>query len=243
MRFNSPLATFTDILDQNWFMDPRVVFKAAAISAGKIDSAADSWALNGYIRPVIYTDASGNKYRMDLRLFKMPTGASDVTLGTFSWSSNPRTRTFTPSKEGYLISDSGVLIPNPCLAVDVAGALITDYYKTWDASQNDLDTFRVDTLEEGDYFWLQVGGHAELAASGAVNSGDILIASTATAGKVEAAAAIDTSSVANFNTTLKQHLMGDALPDAARGLGVAKETIGGAGLLDVELRLPVRYVW
>lgn len=180
--------------------------------------------------------------RLLLTPFLMPSGASDITLGTFSAITDGE-RTFTPTKEGNLISETGALVPSgsgPLEADDVAGMLLTDYYRGAPSSSgfNSLDLTREVTLEEGDLFWIIREGSVQFATDQTVADGDMLMTSNATSGTVEPSGAVGTASVAAHESSLNQNTAGQF---NRKSVGRARAARTGAGLVEGDLMLPPRY--
>lgn len=186
---------------------------------------------------------NGIRRRLRMTPFLMPDGASAITLGTFATSADGKTRTFTPTKEGNLIAETGALVPSgsgPMLARDVAGMLLTDYYRGGEPIENTnpLDLNRIITLEEGDLFWIVRQGDVQLASDATgTTDGDMLVTSNATSGTVKPAGAIGTSTVAAHESSLKLNTIGEPNRQA---VGQARATRTGAGLFEAWLDLPHR---
>lgn len=209
----------------------------------KIIEAADLWEARGKMRSVYYETAAGVKYAMDLVPYRHPTGALTVTLGTITYDAQG-VATYTPGAgiEGALLTETGVLIPNPSLSRNVAGMLLTDYYYHLDDALDTYESHRVTQIVEGDFLWLVRRGDVYLKSTTAVDIGKMVMASTTVAGNVEASGDLNTGgTIADYNTSVLKNVLGDALPREARGLAIARETIAAPGLVRSHLLLPPRY--
>lgn len=230
---------FSDIDEHSWLLPPNVVIRAADIAQRRIVTDGDLYQPN-QIRRVWFVDSDGVKHYLELTFYIHPTGAADITLGTVAASAT-NVVTYTPTLEGRLINESGVQIPTPCLAKDVAGQLLTDYFYHFDDNANQREHNRVLTIEAGDGLWLIRRGDTELDTTGAVTAGDDLVSSTTVAGEVETATAINTGgTIAEYEATLVQHTTGAASPSRGTCLARALETTGAAGQARCWLDLPDR---
>lgn len=241
MRFRPQDGQFTDLDEIRHHRPPNCVVRDGDVDYREIISTADEYAASGRNRHVIWETAAGVKFALELIPFRMPAGAVAVTVATQATAANG-TVTTTPSQEGRSLNESGVLIAATEEAEDVAGLMFTDmYYHVTD--QNEL--YRADdvtSLSEGDFLWLIRRGDVEVDVTAAVSDNAILISSATVAGEMQTAPAIDTTgTIAAYNTSLLQNLLGDANPRAL-GLGIAREAIVGAGLLNIRLLLPPRHV-
>ena len=230
--------TFTDLESNHWFKHPTVMITAEDLAV--IDISVDDFFF--VERTVIWKPVSGNPRRMVLRPFQMPTGASDLTMGSFTTSSTTGDRTYTSATEGRLIAETGVQVPtagSPNEGEEIAGMLLGRY--TSGSITNDRYnpklSFVQDTLEAGDIIWVVKEGRVQLDGGAAITDGDILGSSDAVAGEVLTAAAIDTTSPASLNTTLAERLFNGP---KGKAIAVARETTAGAGLVLADLYLPTR---
>lgn len=162
--------------------------------------------------------------RFDVFLYKLPTGASAITIGSVSGG------VYTPSKEGRLIRWDGALASGGDAAGDIAGMLLTDYF---DGQPPDLpvghaefeNSTRVTVLSPGDFFFIVREGQVELAATAAVTNRYPLIANGTATGQV----------VEGDPTDMAEMVQGIDLHTC---VGHALEAIGAAGLVEAYLRLP-----
>lgn len=242
MRNNDKVNAFTDLAEHGFLHQPHVIIKAEDITYNLVYEEADRYLATGRTRDVIYEDDSGNKRYLELVPYVHPVGAANITLGTLA-TAGSGVVTYTPSAEGFMLSEAGVLIPIAGIsAIDVAGVLFADYYYNFNDNLNQREHGRATVIEEGDLLWLIRAGRWELASSAAVTDDDMLIVSTATAGKVMSAGAINTGgTIGDFNTSLRKQILGDASPTYGLALAQARATIGAAGLVDADIRLPRRF--
>lgn len=229
--------------NKNYWMDesqeiwPSLPFQVIKADDPWYESTAELFSQQ-QTRRVSYKEDDGTRWSMELVLYKHPTGAADLTIGTQATATDG-TVTYTPTQEGRLISETGVLVPTagaPQNGEVVAGALFADYYTHFDDDYTNFDNGRVITIEEGDLLWVVRRGEFELDFSGAVTAGGHVVTSATVAGEVQAAAAIDTTTAITLHATLAEHL----LQRGYKAIGTAMETLGGAGLGKVFLELPVR---
>ena len=239
-RFRPQDGTFTDCTPGHFFpCSPNGIIKAARLAV--YDAATDDFF--HMPREVHWTTSAGVVHRMLLVPYIMPSGASDITLGTFATDSTTGARTYTASQEGKFLYNTGALVPTasaPQLASNIEGMLFTEYFTSGPTKEsvNDKLTHYAETLEEGDFFYLirEFDG-LQVYASEDITSGLSMISSGATAGAVADAAAIDTGgTVAAYNTSLAQNLPGAIGYSKSLGLFTAART--GAGLVTAKLRMP-----
>jgi len=247
MRNNALINSFTDLDPISHLFPPHVVIKAADVGSVWGDDAlihepADLWMAQPP-RLVVYEDADGNKFEVELTPYVHPTGAADLVLGVIAYAADG-TATYTPNFEGRFITEPGVLVPTagaPQDAIDVAGLLFTDYFTHFTDNAKQLETFRVHTIEEGDFLWLIRRGDWEPEVVGQVNDGDFLVSDGATAGRCVAAPAVNTGgTIANFYDTFIQHVIGQ--PEC-KALAQAKDSVPGPGVDNVRawIDLPPRF--
>ena len=239
MRNNALFNSFTDLSDRSWPTPPHVVVLAADLAQRRFLMNSDDYD-GSIMRPVLYEDASANKYYMELVPYVHPTGAGDLTIGTVATGATGVV-TYTPSAEGRLLGEDGALINTSSPAIDIAGLLFTDYFTHFSDNQDQRENFRVVKIHEGDFLWLVRRGEVYLDSTGALTSGDDLMVSASVAGEVDKSTTIDTTSAVTLNATLVKHLTGAAYRSAGACVARALETIGGAGLVKAELLLPDRF--
>jgi len=231
-RYNDNVNGFTDLSEHSYLTPPHVVVRAADLVNRKIRDDADLFNEHGITRKVLYEASDGTRYYLELVPYVHPS-ATAITIGAITESGE--VRTYTPSEEGRLITETGVLIPSvshPLPAIDVAGMLLTDYFEQFTDNLKEQEHYRVVDIEEGDFLWLVRNGEVELDASGAVTDGDILVSSSTVDGEVESAPVI--IDVA----TLRENIVGQ--PNHF-GLARAAETTVAAGLVAAHLELPRRH--
>lgn len=243
MRYNALVNSFTDLAPQSWMRNPHIIVRADEISTVFGEHATmisgDDWWLTMPTRPVLYEDASGNKYFHELVPYVHPVGAGSLTIGTLSTAADGVV-TYTPTQEGRLLAEAGVLVPilsAPQNAIDIAGMLFADYYYHFTDNMSQHESFRAITIEEGDFLWLVRRGDVELDGGAAITDGDILNSSDVVAGGVLPATAIDTTTAVTLFATLEDHLWGPNFHAIAQ----AKETTVGAGMVRAWLDLPPRF--
>lgn len=238
MRNNALFNSFTDLSDRSWPTPPHVVVLADDIAKRRFLMTSDDYD-GSIVRPVIYENASAQKFYLELVPYVHPTGAGNLTIGTVA-TSGTGVVTYTPSQEGRLLGEDGALINTSSPAIDIAGLLFTDYFTHFSDNADQRENFRVVTIHEGDFLWLIRKGVVYLDSTGALTSGDDLMVSASVAGEVDKSTTVDTTSAASLNTTLTKHLTGDAYPASGACVGRCLETIGAAGLVKAELLLPAR---
>lgn len=239
MRHNSRTG-FVDLQPFSFLTHVNRVIRAAETQqVQQFRRDADLFNL-GFNRRCFYVEDDDTRYYLEMVPYVHPTGAADLVIGTVAWSGN--TRAFTPSNEGLLLSETGVLVPiagAPQDAIDVAGAMLSDYVYHHDDDFNSKANYAVTTITEGDMLWVARKGDIELDSSTAVTAGEALVSSTTVAGEVEAATAIDTTgTIAAYHATLIEQTVNQPL---MKGLAVAKDTIAAAGTVKAWLDLPSRY--
>lgn len=240
MRYNLH-RNWIDIDERNYQHPPNVVIRAADMATyKKLIESADLWAAVDPSRRVIYEDSTGTKFSLELVPYVHPTGAGALTIGTLAYAADG-TATYTPTKEGYILSELGALAPVSSLARACAGMLFTDYYYHQDDGLDIYESHRVITINEGDFLWLIRKGIVYGASANAVTALDAVIISSGTAGKVAATPALDPTNAATLGATYLLNASGTATP-AGKCIGQALETIGGAGLLKMSLELPPRRI-
>jgi hypothetical protein len=240
--------TFNQIFSYLTMMHPTMLVRAASVNTSSTSTGQHGVFLNlarpGLWRPIErvmrWTSDDGATTRIvTLRLYRLPTGASTITLGTKTVSSTTQRVTYTPSLEGYLISTSGVLVPTASAPRDnseVAGLLLPKYVQEVDADHLGMEANTFTTLAAGDVCWVIVRGFAKVYASAAVTDEAPMNSSGATAGAAVDAPAIDTTSAATLHVSiLKRRPLGAT---GCQFLGTWKETTGGAGLALAHLMLP-----
>lgn len=240
MRNNDNVNSYTDLNEHSFLRPPHVLVRADDIEYREIITEADLYAA-GVNRRVLYEDADGNKFYQEFVPYVHPSGAASLTIGSIAYASDG-TATYTPSAEGRMIDETGVLVPTTSLAKDVAGMLLTDYFTHFNDNLHQREHFRVVEIKEGDFLWLLRRGKCELDMTGAVTAGKDVVVSESVAGEAEQATDISFANVAAIADTLPEHLTGDASPGVGLCIGTALETIGGAGLCSVDLKLPSRHV-
>lgn len=195
-------------------------------------------------REVIAEATDGTLWRFKLRLWKHQ--GSDITIATKTTTAN--SVTYTPTQEGRMVTygASSALLPtasHPCLNNTVAGALLTHYtsepvglQSTDGLLEDDSKTNWKTTLTAGDICWVVYEGDWEVDFSGAVTDNEPFVSSSTVAGEVEASPALNVGgTITQYNSTLVERTY-SGREDAA-ALGVARETLGGAGLARVNLLL------
>jgi len=200
VRHNALVNQFTDLDPITHYYPPHVIIRAADTGSAWGDKAlihtnADLW-MSQPVRRVVYEDEDGNKFYYELVPYVHPVGAGSLVLGTLATAADGVV-TYTTSFTGRLLDESGVLVPiagGPQDAIDVAGMLFSDYYTHFTDNAKQQETFRADTIEEGDFLYLVRRGdvHLDLTTVGAT-AGDILVTSATVAGEVQVAAAINTA--------------------------------------------------
>lgn len=238
MRNNDLFNSFTDLSEHSWLRLPHIVVTAADISYRDLIAEADLYAA-GEPRRVIYEDANNVKRYLELVPYIHPVGAGSFTIGTIVDNADG-TRTYTPSQEGRLLGEDGALINAGSVAIDIAGLLFADYYYHFTDGNTDKEHGRVVSIGEGDFLWLVRNGPIEVDSTTAVTALNDVVVSETVAGECEAATAIDTTSAATLNTTIREHLTATAAPGLGECIGRALETTLGAGLVEVDLALGPR---
>lgn len=238
MRYNDKINSFTDLNEYSFLRQPHIVVRKDDIDYREIITEADLY-LSGKNRVCIYETAAGVKHYLEFTPYVHPAGAAALTIGTLATSATGVV-TYTPTAEGRLINESGVLVPADEEASDVAGMLLTDYFYHFTDNASQHETHRVITINEGDFLWLVRRGKVELDVSGSVSANDILMSSATVAGECQLATVIDVTSTTTLRDTLKKNLLGDANP---RFFGLAKAIAArvGAGLVSADLLLPPRH--
>lgn len=236
MRFRPQDGAFRDLSQHKFLMPPNGIVKASRLAV--INRASDGFY--HLERPVQWVTAAGVVYNMLLIPVVLPTGASDITLGTMAWSGS--TRVYTPTKEGHLLYNTGALVPTasaPQLAENVEGVLFTEYFSSGPSNEtyNDKLIGYELTLEEGDLFYvIREMDNCEVYASETITDELAMVSSGAAAGQVADAATFDTGgTVAAYSASLRQNITGDI---AVYALGRFKTGRTGAGLVTANLRLP-----
>lgn len=242
MRHTAKVNGFSDIDEHSWLLPPNVIVPAADVAALRIYKGAELFD-GSMVRRVWYESGASltpTRYYYEMTPYIHPAGAGSFTLGTNATAADGVV-THTPGQEGRLLGEDGALINTSSAAIDIAGALLTDYYYNFNDNLNQREHFRALTIEEGDFLWLvRKASSFELDASGNITSGRIVIVSSTVAGEIEDGVDLDTSSVANYDTSLRKNLLRDAAPRYALGVGKALAARVGAGLVAVELDLGVR---
>lgn len=230
--------SFTVTTEVPEYLPPDVVRLAGDIALGSYPGP-NSQALKGRYVDAYWTRSSdGVVFPLKMRLFQMPAGASTVVIGTKTYNADG-TVTYTPTTEGYFITEAGVLVANTDTNGLIAGLLLADYFYAEEDDVNQHENNRVVELAAGDLFWVivqtsdDVDFGWQVAASGAVTSGRKLIGSSATAGKLEMSGAISTASVAALNASYAQNLYQSDFYTVATAL----ETIGAAGLCKAKVNI------
>ena len=215
-------------------LPPNVVIRAAAVSSGEFNQYSDLLNSNVDI-PVVFEKTDGTRYEFTIRLFKHPSGAGTITIATQSTGSDGRV-THTPTKEGYALATDGTLLLNTDEARGIAGFLFTDYFTEETHNLEGYENFHCTTLEEGDYYFLVVGGKWNAYSDNSPTVGRAFIGST-TAGQISMAGDFDTSSVAALSTSLRNNNPGP------RNFfcGTFLSAPGAAGLADVWIVLPPKH--
>ena len=237
-RYNNVRGVFQDLEDETRFWQPNIIIRAADfnqtfLTDRKLVADSDIW-YPGYVRRVIYR-VGGLEYPMELVPYIHPTGASAITLGSIAYSAE-NVGTYTPALQNRLLLWTGALAGAGALTRTIAGMMFADYYWHWDDNQHQMDLYHATTINAGDFLWLVRRGLITMDYAGAVADDGAII--TAANGEVDAAPAIDTSSVANLSTTLLGHLENQ---NFAKKVGEARETVSGAGQYLTELMLPRDY--
>lgn len=239
MRYRPTDGVWTDLEPLRFHRPPNCLVKAADIAYREIITEADLYAA-GMVRRCLFTTTAGVQYYVELVPYVHPDGAADITLGVFVNNSDG-TRDFTLQQEGRLINEAGVLVAASEEAVDVAGLLLGDYFTHIAPDDEQYEAFRCNLLEEGDFIWVIRNGIVYLDATAAVTAGDNLMSSATVAGEVETSTALDTTTAITLLATLKKHLTGAAF-NLGCCLATALATIGAAGLVKVDLKLPPRRI-
>jgi hypothetical protein len=230
---------WTVVSDEPEYHQPSILTKAADIEAGSYAPNGSMLTRPRRIKAIWTRNSDGKQFAVKLRLFKMPAGASTISIGAVTYGTDG-TATYTPSKEGYFITEDGVLITNGELQRNVAGLLLTDYYLAhWD-DPNHRQFARVTSLEEGDLFWVIVETSADsdygwtvYSDAAVATAGLAIVASGSNDGQVTPAGAISTTSVGAFAASLKNNMFE---LDACK-LGTALETSSGAGLVKAHVKI------
>lgn len=241
MRNNANFNGFTDLDEVGFLHPPHVIIREDDIDYNLVYDTADRYLATGRTRDVIYETSAGVKRYLKLTPYVHPAGAAALTLGSLSTSA-AGVVTYTPSAEGYMVSEAGVFIPVAGISSgDVAGLLFTDYYYHFNDNLNQREHFRATQIVEGDLLWLIREGRWEVAGVGVVTDDDMLIVDTVTAGKVKSAGAINTAgTIAQYNTSLRANTLGRANPQFGLALAHARAT-GTDTLIDADILLPPRY--
>lgn len=234
MRYDN-LQGWVDVTPaQSWLRPPQVIVRAADITEGAIRADADLYAATTTYRDMFYDTKAGVRYFLRLAPYFHPTGAAPLVLGTLAYDSNNKA-TFTITQEGRMISEAGALTVATDTNDKIAGMLLGDYF--WQMSDNakELEEYRITQIEPGDFLWVVREGIVFLDADGSCTI-DRYAVPTAT-GEVTMAADFDTSSVANYHTSVKNNIVAqDNFFAVARFL----ETRVGAGLVKAKLELSSR---
>ena len=223
-----------------WVVDPSFaaflpfpinsIIKADDVAQLEILKNSDWWKNRRPI-PATWVKSDGTRYECEIELFQMPVGTSDITIGSISYDSN-NVATYTPSKEGYAITNAGVLITSAVTGSTFAGVIMADYWRIETGNENQHENFRETVLEEGDIFFIVRGGEYEVYFDGATTLGRAAIGG-GTSGQFSMSSAIATGgTIAQYNTSLLENSPGR--PDAKSVAWIA-EAIGAAGLADVHL--------
>lgn len=164
------------------------------------------------------------------RLFRMPTGASAVTLGALSGTP----QTYTPTISHRAILWTGVLAGAAANVHTIAGFLLTDY---WKISRTDGipahplgDYNHATTLNAGDWCWLVYAGEFYVDSASAVSLYGAL--KTAANGQVTASSAVD--------GTYAQAEIEECIPcwGQSKCVGTMLEVLSGAGIGRAKISLP-----
>lgn len=189
-------------------------------------------------QPAVVETVAGVIKHCKMRLFKMPTGAATLTIGTIAYGSSPGSDVFTPTVEGMVLANDGTLALTADTADTIAGWLLSDYYKTSTGSDTDYNASSgwATDLKEGDLVWLIVEGEHEVLCDNATVIGRHLVPS-ATAGKVTQAADFNTAGTINdYHISVKNNTLEQP---GFFAVAVAKAAIAAAGLVQADIKLPI----
>jgi hypothetical protein len=229
---------FTDLDPSSKLLQPDVVVRAADIANRRIIVTSDMYD-GSVVRKVLYETTAGVKYYLELVPYLHPVGAGSLEIATVAYSATG-VATITPTKDNYGLLETGALCTSGSKAREFAGFLFADYFTHATDNADQQENFRCLTIEEGDFLWLIRGGVWYVYTGDAVTSGEMLIASSATDGKLMDAVDFDPTSVASINSTLFKNMTGDASPRYGEAVARALETVGGASTIKVEIVLPKR---
>jgi hypothetical protein len=236
MRNNT--GVFTDLDPSSKLLQPDVVVRAADITNRRI--LVDSDMFDGsVVRKCLFETTAGVKYYVELVPYLHPVGAGQLVLGTVAYSGTG-VATYTPTKDNFGLLETGALCTSGSKAREFAGFLFADYYTHATDNADQQENFRCLTIEEGDFLWVIRGGVWYVYTGDAVVSGEMLIASSATDGKLMDAIDFDPTSVASINSTLWKNTTGDGSPRYGEAVARAMETVVGASTIKVEIVLPKR---
>jgi hypothetical protein len=227
---------FTD-LGRIYHHHPLQAYTGDAISSNGPRMDFDSILNEPGCRRVQFTDLGGVRRILHLAFFRMPTGASDITLGTKTLSTSTRTYTYSRAFQARFILKTGALAGAKAAADDIAGLLFDDYYSAITDNLSNQEFHRKTALSAGDGFWVIRGGNPDAWVDATIADNVNLV--TQTSGRVQAAAAYGTGSVAALGGYLTENV-------PARSHSYIGRTRAGrtdAGLVEIDLDLPYQPIW
>lgn len=230
MRHTNPRG-WTDLNEFGYIHQPNAIIRAADLTSLLIEKDTDRYR-PGVERKILYEDADGKVWYLELEFYVHPTGAGALTLGTLSWSGE--VATYTPTLEGRLLLYTGALTGAGALAEKIAGMLFTDYYEHIHDNDKKMEHFHALTIEEGDGVWLIKRGEveADYDGTGAPTAVDFAM-KTAASGKVTKSTAYGVGSLAAVQENIVGH--------GQKCVGHCTEAVSAAGQVGMVLDLPRRF--
>ena len=223
---------WTDLQPHSKFLPPNVVIPAEDFTLHGTNSAASDMYLEGMTRKVVYKDAAGQKYYMELMLYVHPVGAGalNLTLGGVP------TATQTGVSEGRFLLKTGALAGADAPQDTIAGAMLAPYYdSTTEFTDSSISTV-AGALAEGDGIWVVRRGRLPLDTSAGIAAG--LVLNTAVNGEVAAATVI----AAAGHTTHAEY-MENSFSQKGFAVGIMRATTAVAAVTDAEILLSPSYLF
>ncbi len=223
---------WTDLQPHSKFLPPNVMISAEDLATHGANQPSSDMYLEGMTRKVVYKNALGQKYYMELMLYKHPVGAANLNL----LAGGVSTGASDGVSEGRFLLKVGTLAGAGAQQDAIAGALLAPYYSNTADFTDTSVNFKVGVLTPGDCIWVVRRGRLPLDASGAINSGIVL--KTAANGEVAAATLID----AAVHTTHPEFLE-NSFSQKGKAVGIMRANSGGAAITDAEVLLSPSYLF